>query len=78
MLWKWLEPGDVILGDRAYDSYASMALLKVSHGVDMVARRHQRRKIDRRKAKRLGKKRLARDSAKAQAAPEKLERRTMD
>lgn len=52
-LWRFLRPGDIILGDRAYCSYAAMAWLK-ERGVDTVFRMHQRRRSDFRQGKRLG------------------------
>lgn len=48
------EPGDVVLGDRAYGSYVDIARLK-ERGVDGVFRLHQRRKADFREGRRLGK-----------------------
>jgi hypothetical protein len=42
------------MGDRAYGEYATLAGLP-QQGVDVIARLHQRRKVDFRKAKRLGK-----------------------
>jgi len=53
-LWKHLCKGDVLLGDRAYGDYAAMATFP-KRGVDVVSRAHQRRKVDFRKARRLGK-----------------------
>src|SRR5690606_24590265 len=44
-MWGRLEKGDVILEDRGFNSYASMALLS-KRGIDTVARLHQGRKID--------------------------------
>jgi hypothetical protein len=54
-LWDRLKKGDIVLGDRAYGEYTTLASLP-QQGVDVVARLHQRRKVDFRKAKRLGKK----------------------
>jgi Transposase DDE domain len=51
-LWDSLKRGDILLGDRAYGEYATLAALP-QRGVDVVARLHQRRKVDFRKAKRL-------------------------
>jgi hypothetical protein len=42
------------MGDRAYGEYATVAGLQ-QRAVDVIARLHQRRKVDFRKAKRLGK-----------------------
>lgn len=51
-LWQALRAGDILLGDRAYGDYVTLAGLP-QQGVDVVARLHQRRKVDFRKAKRL-------------------------
>jgi len=53
-LWDELKKGDILLGDRAYGEYTTLAGLP-QRGVDVVARLHQRRKVDFRKAGRLGK-----------------------
>lgn len=53
-LWEQLKKGDILLGDRAYGEYTTLASLP-PQGVDVVARLHQRRKVDFRKAQRLGK-----------------------
>jgi Transposase DDE domain len=53
-LWDQLKAGDVLLGDRAYGEYTTLAALPV-RGVDVVARLHQKRKVDFRKARRLAK-----------------------
>lgn len=53
-LWEDLKQGDILLGDRAYGEYTTLARLP-GRGVDVVARLHQRRKVDFRKARRLGK-----------------------
>jgi hypothetical protein len=53
-LWDQLKKGDILLGDRAYGEYTTLAGLPLQ-GVDVVARLHQRRKVDFRKARRLGK-----------------------
>lgn len=47
-------PGDILLGDRYYCSYFMIALL-IQLGVDFVTRVHQRREIDFRRGRRLGK-----------------------
>ncbi len=47
-------PGDVLLADRYYCSYFMIALLK-ERGIDLVARLHQRRPVDFRCGRRLGK-----------------------
>lgn len=53
-LWDQLKEGDILLGDRAYGEYTTLAGLP-QQGVDVVARLHHARKIDFRKARRLGK-----------------------
>lgn len=53
-LWHCLKAGDILLGDRAYGDYVTLAGLP-RQGVDVVARLHQARKVDFRKAsQRLG------------------------
>lgn len=52
-LWDHFNQGDILLGDRAYGEYTTLALAP-AHGVDVVARLHQMRKVDFRKARRLG------------------------
>lgn len=51
-LWECLKAGDILLGDRAYGDYVTLAGLP-RQSVDVVARLHQARKVDFRKAKRL-------------------------
>jgi len=53
-LWEQLKAGDILLGDRAYGEYTTLAALP-ARGVDVVARLHQKRKVDFRKARRLAK-----------------------
>ena len=53
-LWDQLKSGDILLGDRAYGEYTTLAALP-TRGVEVVARLHQKRKVDFRKANRLGK-----------------------
>jgi len=53
-LWDCLKRGDILLGDRAYGEYATVAGLR-QRAVDVIARLHQGRKVDFRKARRLGK-----------------------
>ena len=53
-LWDQLKKGDILLGDRAYGEYTTLAT-GPQQGVDVVARLHARRKVDFRKARRLGK-----------------------
>jgi len=53
-LWESLKAGDILLGDRAYGDYVTLASLP-RQAVDVVARLHQARKVDFRKARpRLG------------------------
>jgi len=52
-LWHQLKSGDILLEDRAFGAYASMATL-FQRGIDTVTRLHQRRPADFRKGKRLG------------------------
>jgi hypothetical protein len=53
-LWAALEKGDILLGDRAYGEYLTLAALP-AQGVDVVARLHGARRIDYRQAtQRLG------------------------
>jgi hypothetical protein len=53
-VWDRLKAGDIVLGDRAYGDYVTLASLP-RQGVDLVARLHQKRKVDFRRAKRLAK-----------------------
>ena len=53
-LFRHLRKGDTLLADRAYCSYWNVAKLS-SKGVDFVMRNHQRRTVDFRKGKHLGK-----------------------
>ena len=52
-LWDQLKAGDIVLGDRAFGEYTTLAGLP-KQGVDVVARLHHARKVDFRKARRLG------------------------
>lgn len=52
-LWDTLRAGDILLGDRGFGNFPTVAQLP-RQGVDVVARLHQRRKVDFRKAKPLG------------------------
>ena len=52
-VWDEFKKGDILLGDRAYGEFTTLAGLP-QRGVDVVARLHQRRKVDFRKARRLG------------------------
>ena len=53
-VWAQLQAGDIGLGDRAYGDYVTLASLPLQ-GVDVVARLHQKRRVDFRKAQRLAK-----------------------
>ncbi|KAB2659710.1 MAG: IS4 family transposase, partial [Verrucomicrobia bacterium] len=53
-LWPHLKRGDILLGDRAFGDFVTLAMLPL-RGVDVLARLHQGRSIDFRKAaRRLG------------------------
>src|SRR5439155_18856182 len=52
-LWDQLKAGDIVLGDRAFGEYTTLAGLP-NQDVDVVARLHHARKVDFRKARRLG------------------------
>lgn len=52
-LWRWLKPGDVVVGDRAFCDYVSIAIL-LARGVHTLFRAHQGLKLDLRRAERLG------------------------
>jgi hypothetical protein len=54
-LWETLKQGDILLGDRAFGEYISLAALPQWLRVDVLARLHQCRKADFRKAQRLAK-----------------------
>src|SRR5262249_23079092 len=52
-LYASLERGDVVLADRFYCSYWEVALLQ-GQGIDIVMRLHQRRQVDFREGRRVG------------------------
>jgi len=52
-LWSTFQRGDILLGDRAYGGFALLAAFSI-RGVDVVARLHQRRQLDLRRAEKLG------------------------
>jgi hypothetical protein len=54
-LWNYFKRGDILLGDRGFSDYATIAGLG-QRGVDVVARLHHARKVDFRKAERLANK----------------------
>jgi len=54
-LWQWLYPGDIVLADCGFASFADFYLLS-QRGVDSVMRNHQRRTVGVRHVKRLGRK----------------------
>ena len=54
-LWQALKKGDILLGDRTFGEYATLAALPRWLGVDVVARLHHRRQVDFRKGQRLAK-----------------------
>jgi hypothetical protein len=51
-LWDQFQSGDIVLGDRIFGDYATLAELP-QRGVDVLARLNAKRKVDFRKAKRL-------------------------
>jgi hypothetical protein len=52
-LWRHLEPGDLLLGDRGFCSYQDLSEI-AQRGADAVMRLHQARKIDFARAEILG------------------------
>jgi hypothetical protein len=52
--WEALETGDIVLGDRLYDAYRDIALLR-ARGVDVVFGKKQSRHSDFRSGRKLGK-----------------------
>jgi hypothetical protein len=54
-LWQALKKGDILLGDRAFGEFTTLAALPLWLGVDVVARLHACRKVDFRKSQRLSK-----------------------
>jgi hypothetical protein len=53
-LWDTFKKGDILLGDRGFGDFPTLAGL-LQQGVDVVARLHGARKVDFRKGRRLGK-----------------------
>jgi hypothetical protein len=70
-LWPHLNPGDVLLADRGFCSFFSIHSLQ-ARGVDSVMRLHQRRRVDFRRGKRLGKEDILLDWTKPAQRPETL------
>lgn len=54
-LFTWLRSGDILVGDRAFASYVLLAMLQ-PRGVHAVMRQHQRRLIDFRRGRYVGRK----------------------
>lgn len=52
-LWSSLRKGDLVVGDRAFCSYAALGQL-AQRGIDSVVRLHQARKVSFREGRRLG------------------------
>lgn len=52
-LYQFLNPGDILLGDRAFCSYGDMVFVQ-NHQADAVFRKHQGRKEQMRRSKRIG------------------------
>jgi hypothetical protein len=54
LLWKFLDPGDILLADRGFCSFFDLSTLH-RRGVDCVMRMHQARSADFRRGRRLAK-----------------------
>ena len=52
-LWQTLHRGDILLGDRIYGCFSLLCALPL-RGIDVVARLHQGRRLDLRRAEKLG------------------------
>lgn len=52
-LYEFLKQGDILLGDRAFGSYADFVFVQ-NHQADAVFRKHQGRKNEMRRGKRIG------------------------
>jgi len=74
-LWKHLEPGDIVLADRGFCSYAEIYLLG-RRGVDCVMRKHQRRGKTSLVEKRLAKNDVVMAWMKTGVRPEWLDEQT--
>ena len=70
-LWPHLNPRDILLADRGFCSFFSIHSLQ-ERGVDSVMRLHQRRRVDFRRGKRLGKEDILLDWTKPAQRPETL------
>jgi hypothetical protein len=70
-LWTHLNPRDLLLADRAFCSFFSIYSLQ-KRGVDSVMRLHQRRRVDFRRGKRLGKDDILLNWTKPAQRPETL------
>jgi Transposase DDE domain len=70
-LWPHLNPRDILLADRGFCSFFSIHSLQ-ARGVDSVMRLHQRRRVDFRRGKRLGKEDILLDWTKPAQRPETL------
>ena len=70
-LWPHLNSGDILLADRAFCSFFSICSLQ-QRGVDSVMRLHQRRRVDFRRGKRLGKDDILLNWTKPAQRPEAL------
>lgn len=71
-LWDGLRPGDVVLGDRGFCSFAELHLLR-QRGVDSVVRLHQRRSVGVVEVERLGRDDQVVDWVRGGPCPEWLE-----
>lgn len=52
-MWDALEPNDILLGDRLYDAYRDIALLR-GRGIDVVFGKKQSRRCDFRRGRKMG------------------------
>jgi len=76
-LYDYLQPGDIVLADRLYSSYADMCLLK-ARTLDGVFRLHARRKTDFQKGNILGVKDHIVTWSKPRCCPSGLEKSLFD
>ena len=68
VLYNYLNPGDIVLGDRAFCAYSDIYFLQ-KQNCDAIFRKHQGRKNQIKKGKRIGQERLLSYLAKAQILP---------